>query len=243
MLAANKDLSLQLFVGTLLITISIFMKGNQAVLLTIISMFVAMGVGAQDLRHMNQNLGFHDGCYDIRMRSVKLYRSGNPMSDPVIRMNSGETVTLMFDEVSALGESPRNYYYTVEHRDSDWNNEGLLPVEYMSGFPENKIESVGSSTNTGVGFVAYSLILPSHNATLKLSGNYMIRVYDSETRSLMFEKGFSIVEPLTDVYASVKPPVPQACMQQLDIKVSHQRINVYDPYATSSFVSSRTLCG
>ncbi|MDR2562596.1 MAG: DUF5103 domain-containing protein [Prevotellaceae bacterium] len=192
---------------------------------------VAGSVEAQSLQHINQNLAHHDGCYDNRMRSIKLYRSGNPISDPVITMNTSETVTLMFDEVNALGEPQRNYYYTVEHRDADWNYESLLSTDYITGFPENPVESVGSSTNTAVAFVAYSLILPNHNTSLKMSGNYMIKVYDKETRNLMFEKGFSVVEPLTDVYVSVKPPVSQFCMQQLDIKVGHQKIKVYDPYA------------
>jgi hypothetical protein len=130
-----------------------------------------------------------------------------------------------------LGESPRNYYYDVEHRDADWNEEGLVTVDYMTGFPENKLESVGSSMNTSIGFVAHSLILPNNNVSFKISGNYLIRVYDGDTRSLMFEKGFSVVEPLTDVYASMNPPVSRPCMQQLDIKVAHQKIKVYDPYA------------
>jgi hypothetical protein len=206
------------------------MKSN-FIIQVFLSIIFANIVEAQELHSVNQKFGFHDGCYNVRMKSIKLYRSGSPLTDPVIKLNTGETVTLMFDEILQFGESPANYYYTIEHRNADWFDENLLQSDYMTGFPENKLESVGSSMNTGVTFVAYSLILPNPDVSLKISGNYLIRVYDSESRELMFEKGFSLVEALADVYASVKPPVAQTCMQQIDLKVAHQKVRVGDPYA------------
>jgi hypothetical protein len=102
-------------------------------------------VYSQDIQKINAKAGFKDFCFSNKINSVQLFKTGDRFADPVIRLNSDETVTLVFDELISDDENEDDYSYTIEHRDANWQEENLILNDYMSGFPENYINNVEQS--------------------------------------------------------------------------------------------------
>jgi hypothetical protein len=186
---------------------------------------------SQDIETINARAGFKDFCFSDKINSVQLFKNGDRFSPPVIRLNSDETVTLMFDELIRGDEVEEDYFYTIEHRDADWLDENLIINDYMSGFPENEINDSEQSQGTVLSYRHFTLTLPNENVNLKISGNYLIRVFERNSRKLMLVKGFSIVEPLAAVGAStVAQASEKPCMQQFGLKVAYPSLRVNDAY-------------
>ncbi|MDR3246144.1 MAG: DUF5103 domain-containing protein [Prevotellaceae bacterium] len=184
-----------------------------------------------DLQKINSKAKFKDFCFSDKISSVKLFKTGDQLSDPIIRLGSSETVTLVFDELIRNDENEENYYYSVEHRDADWKEESLITSDYMTGFSENDFNIVRQSMGTMVKYRNFSLTLPNTDVQLKISGNYVVKVFERGTQKLVLLKGFSVIEPLVAINASMAIPLNILCMQQLDIKVDHQSLKVLDSYS------------
>jgi hypothetical protein len=186
---------------------------------------------SQDIQKINAKAGFKDFCFSNKINSVQLFKTGDRFADPVIRLDSDETVTLVFDELIRDDEIEEDYYYTIEHRDADWQEENLIINDYMSGFPENYIDNVEQSQGTVRNYRNFAVTLPNMDVNLKISGNYLIKVFERDSRNLVLVKGFSIVEPLAAISASViAPAIESQCMQQFSLKVTHPLLKVIDAY-------------
>jgi hypothetical protein len=109
--------------------------------------------------------------------------------------------------------------------------ENLISNDYMSGFPENEIIDIAQSQGTVVNYRNFVLRLPNENVKLKISGNYLIKVFERNSRELALVKGFSIVEPLAAINASMIIPNNMPCMQQLGIKVGYPSLRIIDAYS------------
>jgi hypothetical protein len=192
---------------------------------------VSVNAYSQDLQKINAKAKFKDFCFSDKIATVKLFKTGNPLADPIITLNSGETVTLIFDEfIDDNNDVMGNYCYTIEHRDADWREEGLIINDYMSGFSENEFEIIRHSQGTAVMYRNFFLTLPNSSVNLKISGNYLIKVFERRTQQLVLIKGFSVIEPLTAVNASMQPPTNRLCTQQLNFTVEHPTLKIPDVY-------------
>jgi hypothetical protein len=86
-----------------------------------------------------------------------------------------------------------------------------------------------------VEYTHYTLAVPNEQMQLKLSGNYLLKVYDSEnTQEPVFQKSFSVAEPSPiNVQTSVRT-LPLAgnapCSQQLNFSVEHPSFTIQQPY-------------
>jgi hypothetical protein len=192
-------------------------------------MLLSINGYSQDIQKLNSKYRFKDFCKSDKIASVKLDKTGFLLSEPVIRLNSGETVTLSFDEILNDGDEG-DYYYTLEHKDADWQDDNLSTHEYMTGFMDNPFENIRYSQGTRVVYRHFSLTLPNNDVALKVSGNYLVKVFDRNTEQLALAKGFSVVEPSVIVDASVLPPNGLTCMQLLSVKVGHRNLPVRDAY-------------
>jgi len=193
--------------------------------------FISQMAYSQDLQTINSKAKFKDFCFSDKINSVKLFKTKDQLSAPVIRLNSGETVTLVFDELIRNDENEEEYYYSVEHRDADWKEDALIISDYITGFSENKFNIVKQSMGTIVKYRNFSLTLPNSDIQFKISGNYVVKVFERESQKLVLLKGFSLVEPLVAINTSMAIPLNRPCMQQLDVKVEHQSLKVVDAYS------------
>lgn len=173
-----------------------------------------------------------DACFDKQIKTVQLNKLDSEMTDPVIELGSSERLLLSFDDLSGEG---RHFSYKIVLCDADWNESNLIFSDYLEGFPDDYINNRQSSFNTLVGYMHYTLEVPNQQMQVKLSGNYLLKVYDSDDmQQPVFQKSFSVVEPSPiGMRASVRTTEmagSDRSSQQLEFSVEHPSFSIRQPY-------------
>ena len=112
---------------------------------------------------------------------------------PIIKL--GSPFALSFDDLDA---DQKEYRYKIDHYDYDWKSSGLNSTEFLNGFNDDLIRDFENSFNTLKDYTHYSVRLPNDNISIKISGNYLITVFD-EDDEVVFTKPFIVYNPLVDV--------------------------------------------
>ncbi len=179
-----------------------------------------------------------DKTYDPNIQTVLLHEAGVQLTDPIIVLGLGKRLQLSFDDMS---DDAYIFRYTLIHCTSNWETSDLEQIEYIDGYFEDDIVDYDFSLNAVPQYIHYDLVFPSRDMKLKLSGNYIIKVYlDSpEDENVILTRRFFVAEPLTRIDASV-PYYPKQLeytrlKHQINLKIHtpdlfasepEQRINV-----------------
>ncbi|MBT3964688.1 MAG: DUF5103 domain-containing protein [Flavobacteriales bacterium] len=177
-------------------------------------------------------LRYDNYTYAKNVKTVLLHPKGWKLGPPVIELNEeGSILELHFDVLdSAMG----NYMYTVIHCDHDWTQSDLDVQEYLDGPPEDYLTDYDFSRNTFQKFTHYYLDIPNFNIRITKSGNYLLKVFDSDDREkLILTRRFCVTEDLIKVEAKVK----QATMvkqryshQEIDFSIIPDQYMITNPY-------------
>lgn len=133
------------------------------------------------------------------IKSIILKGNSEFTGNPIIIQ--GQTLTLQFDDI--IGDEA-DYYYTIEHFNYDWSASDLVKSEYLAGFDDVRILNYENSFNTLQPYTHYSLRIPNSEVqALKVSGNYMLKVFNS-ARELVFSRKFMVYESLAQVAVNIK---------------------------------------
>lgn len=125
------------------------------------------------------------------IQSVQLHKEGDIQSAPVISLNSSEKLSLEFDH---LGEDTKQFKLSVSHRSKDWK-ESPLPVDfYLNGFSEVYFSGGSKSFSQRPSYFHYSYEFPNSQLNFKVSGNYLLSVYDYNSNELLFTLPFFVSE-------------------------------------------------
>lgn len=125
------------------------------------------------------------------IQSVQLYKKGEIQSAPVIALNSSEKLSLEFDY---LGESTKQFKIRVSHRSKNWD-ESPLPIDfYLSGFSEVYFSGGSKSFSQRPSYFHYAYEFPNSQLSFKVSGNYLLSVFDYNTNELLFTLPFFVSE-------------------------------------------------
>ena len=117
---------------------------------------------------------------------------------PVVLL--GESITLEFDDLTA---SEQDYYYKIIHCDYDWTPSQLLKSQYLVGADNQRIIDYENSYTTLQPYSNYRLTIPNENVRLKVSGNYLIEIYNMHG-DLQFSRRFVVYRDLVSVRGEVK---------------------------------------
>ena len=117
---------------------------------------------------------------------------------PIINLN--ERIYLEFDVLNNLEE---DFYYVIEHFDYDWTPSRLMKSEYLDGMDNLRIFNYENSFNTYQIYSHYRLQIPNPQTRLKVSGNYLIKIFD-ENDDLVFSRKFMIMEQQVGVGVQIK---------------------------------------
>ncbi|MEM9143276.1 MAG: DUF5103 domain-containing protein [Bacteroidota bacterium] len=112
---------------------------------------------------------------------------------PVIQL--GESFFLEFDDLLA---NEQDYYYKIIHCDYDWTPSDLLKSQYLRGVDNQRIIDYENSYTTLQPYSNYRLTIPNENVSLRVSGNYLIEVYNS-SYELQFSRRFVVYRNLVAV--------------------------------------------
>ncbi|TNE54959.1 MAG: DUF5103 domain-containing protein [Bacteroidetes bacterium] len=169
--------------------------------------------------------------YDYDILSVQLHLRGAPLTFPMVELNApANTLVLEFDH---LGTDIRDYLYTIEHCDADWQRSDLEDNEYIDGFTEDRIINSFNSFNTLQQYVHFTLGLPNRNMRWTKSGNYLLKVYDNTNdRKLVLVRRFLVVESNWSVATNFVKPVQVGKLNthhEIDFSVSTKGMRITYP--------------
>ncbi len=193
-------------------------------LINIIFLLVS-NVVAQDDKFYHEN-----AVYNEDIKTVLMHRKGFDLTTPVLELNQEAPLVFKFDDFSA---EVKNYYYTVIHCDADWNESYLVQDEYLDGFPENPLDDYALSFNTTFEYVNYQLLLPNENMRFRISGNYVLVVYeDNDKEKIVITQRFYVVENRVQIEGTVRRATLDAFKgenQEIDFTIYHEDVVIENP--------------
>ena len=159
-----------------------------------------------------------------------IFKSNTNQSQlPILKL--GERLRLEFD---VLNGDEADFYYKITYYNFDWTPSNLLKLEYLQGFDDVRITDYENSFNTYQIYSHYRLQIPNQQTRLKLSGNYMIHIYN-EYEELMFSRKFMIYEDIANVGVSIKRSRDVRYIQQkqsVDFVISSPSMHFNNPSQT-----------
>lgn len=126
--------------------------------------------------YQSDYLRYTNWVYVDNIKTVECYRSGWQGTFPQINLNSGESITLEFDD---LDLEQKDYYYTFIHCDSDWSPSDLDLFDYLEGNTDPYIFDVNFSRRSLNRYIHYSVNFPNNEVKLTKSGNYLVKIYEN----------------------------------------------------------------
>ena len=177
-----------------------------------------------------ENFYYENAVNRENIKTVQAYRNGFELSNPIMGLNENMTLVFKFDDLS---EGVKDYYYTVIHCDADWNESFISQDEYIDGFIENPVDDYAMSFNTTFNYVNYRIELPNDHMRFKLSGNYVLVVYENQDKeNIVLSKRFHIYENAVRIEGTVRRATVDAfkgTKHEVDFKIYHPNLQVLNP--------------
>ncbi len=157
------------------------------------------------------------------IQSLQIKVNNNWLAPPIIILNSEDVMEISFDELS---HEYHRFQYEVSHYNADWTPSGLNEIDFLEGFNNNPIEDYQNSINTTMLYTHYRIPFPNDQVKLKVSGNYMITVYNDKDNSKPICKVyFSVIEKKVSISATVSSNT------DIDTNKTHQQVSFTVNYA------------
>ncbi|MFI5218266.1 MAG: DUF5103 domain-containing protein [Bacteroidia bacterium] len=183
-----------------------------------------------DYYHQNY-FRYENYIYNNNIKTVVLERSDAPLTDPVIEKNTTDRLILTFDD---LGSDLKNYSYTFIHCNSDWTPSNIITSQYLPGFFDDRILDYDYSFNTKQTYTHYSLVFPNQNLNPVLSGNYILKVFETDyPDSVIITRRWMIFEDKVQIDARVKRATIIAdryTKQEIDFSIFHPLLEIQNPF-------------
>ena len=154
-----------------------------------------------------------------QVKSLQVVVNGNWLAPAIMRLGSQDVLTVSFDELS---HDYHRYVYRLEHCEADWTtSEGIFESDWLEGFNSNTIDDYEHSSNTIIAYTHYQLQLPNDRCSLKLSGNYRLRVLDEDddNREVLVAE-FMVTEQ------AMKLSMSASANTDVDTHQSHQQVSM-----------------
>lgn len=191
--------------------------------LFIIGLLFSIGVFSQNKVYRTQPLS--GDIYTIQVNA-----GGNWQDLPVIALQSNDYIRVNFDR---LGDAAFNMLkYRVKLCNADWTEASLSEIDFIEGFNNNYINDYAPSLNTSVEYCNYNLELPNKDIRLKISGNYVVEVYDeNQSEKILLTACFSVLDQqikMTGQYSTNTDIDTNKQHQQVSFAIDYSRLNARD---------------
>ena len=164
-----------------------------------------------------QQFVYENKIYQPNIKTVECYNTQKEQSIPIITLNSNEQLSLSFDD---LNGGSKIYWYAIEHCTSDWKPSRLSTMDFLESLSDDRIQDFKYSFGTLQKYTHYQLRLPNAQIKPKISGNYLLKVYeDGNLNKPVLSQRFFVVENIVNVAADVVPS------QQVSLRSSNQKLN------------------
>ena len=169
--------------------------------------------------------------FNENINTVQLYQNGDPLSYPIIYLNSQTKLNLNFDD---FNEEIQEYNYTIIHCNTDWTPSDLMQSEYIDGFFENRIEDYEFSFNTLQKYTNYNLLFPEEYLSPTISGNYIISVFTNKSpNKVVLNRRFMVLEEKLNISTNIKRATlinDRSYKQEIDFTINHPNLFISNPY-------------
>ena len=132
------------------------------------------------------------------IKTITFKSNTNQSELPILSLN--ERLYLEFD---ALSSKEDDFYYVIEHYNFDWTKSNLMKSEYLQGLDNLRIVNYENSFNTYEIYSNYRLQIPNKQTRLKVTGNYLIKIFDQDD-AIVFSRKFMVYENLANVGVQIK---------------------------------------
>lgn len=171
------------------------MHNQKIILILYCALFIISSVG---------NAQNTDRIVKSNIYSVKLHPYADPLSYPIIRLNSGDRLELHFDDIDA---DVKYYSYTFVLCNADWSQANMSQFDYMQGFSNVRINTYRNANTVLTRYTHYSAEVPNRNTFPTRSGNYLLKVFlNGDTSQLALTKRFLVVDNRASASMSVLQP-------------------------------------
>ena len=164
------------------------------------------------------------------VKTLQVGVEGNSMILPTIELGTAESIKVSFDELS---HDAHSYSYTVLHCNANWTASDMSTNEYLSGFTTGNVIDARLSENTTIQYTQYTINFPNDNMQFKLSGNYVVLVYeDTQKDKPVAQACFSVIDPQVKITATVRGNTDTELngrLQQLDFEVYLNGYSIKNP--------------
>lgn len=176
---------------------------------------------------------YHTQPISTEMHTIQVNRNGDWSQLPVVGLNSSDYINISFDRIS--DNSFNRLRYRVIHCDAYWKpSRELSEIDYLNGFNDNPIDDYSPSINTTIEYTHFNLEIPNKDINLKLSGNYVVEIYeDGIPDETLLTACFSVVDTQVSIGATVSSNTDidtNRSHQQLSFTILHQNLNIRDPF-------------
>jgi hypothetical protein len=174
---------------------------------------------------------YDDVNYIPEIKSVQFYNDKKDQSFPLLNLGSQERLRFKFDD---LRGGSRNLYYSITHCDANWKPSVISSLDYVESFSEDRINDYRFSFNTFQKYTHYEITLPNLNVIPKLSGNYLLKVYeDGDQTRLLVTRRFYILAQKVSLQAEIAPSSQVSSRdknQKINFSIFHPGLNIQNPY-------------
>ncbi|TWJ04648.1 uncharacterized protein DUF5103 [Mucilaginibacter frigoritolerans] len=166
---------------------------------------------------------YDNNVFQSNIKSVEFYNSAKQSSFPAITLGSGDKLLLAFDDLQG---GSKNFSYTIEHCDMNWNSSNLSTAEYLKNYTDDKITDFSYSVATVQKYTHYQLKLPNQNVAPKIAGNYILKVYEDDSSKPILTRRMYVIGPKIALSAEI--------VQSGDVstRLTNQKINFTLDYGT-----------
>jgi hypothetical protein len=159
-----------------------------------------------------------DEVFNPAIKTIKLTKFGDPVSYPIINLNSTDLLELNFDDMAG---GVKNYFYTYVLCNADWTPAQLSYFDYVKGYTQVRISTYRNSSIALTKYTHYQANFPDRNCMPTKSGNYLLKVFvNGDTSKLAFTKRFLVVDQKISMAAQVLQPFNQQYF------MTHHRLQV-----------------
>lgn len=192
---------------------------------------ICLGFSSVQAQEWPDRLLFRDSVYSDLIKTVQLGRKGEKFGDAVIRFQSGETLSLAFDE---LKPSVSTFQVGLVYCNADWTPSDLFPNQYFQGLQEEFINQYQRSFSTRQPYIHYQIDIPGKNNQFLLPGNYLIYVFkDGDKNQLVLTRRMMVYQPLFSVNPILRRTTRAGQVhykQAIDLEINTGSEEVLNPF-------------
>jgi len=177
------------------------------------------------------------GVFSSGFATLQVCLDGYPLAPPVMTLGTSDRIVVSFDE---LADDRRYLRAELIHCNSLWEESGLVDSEFLDGINQVDVEDFDYSQSTLAHYVHYRVTIPDGRLVPKISGNYVLRIYDSENPDeTLVRARFSVLERVMSVSGRVSVVTDidtNDRHQQLDVTVDSEHEDVDDLFSDLTLV-------